>query len=128
MIHKMEQNMVWTHALSQRSTSLLLWLCSASSIIFFIDLLKDIPTASWYREVRIKNNCTQEQSHVLCTLTRLAAAYLGVSAAAIFPVRFRINFDFAPSVVKVPAKTLRLSHYSLMLQLLAIIKNIIGVK
>ena len=62
--------------------------------------------------------------------TRLAAANLGVSAAAIFPVRSRINFDCAPSVVtmKVPAKTLRLSHYSLILQLLAIITNIIGVK
>ena len=62
------------------------------------------------------------------SLTRLAAANLGVSAAAIFPVRSRINFDCAPSVVKVPVKTLRLSHYSLMLQLLAIITNIIGVK
>ena len=40
--------------------------------------------------------------------TRLAAANLGMSAAAIFPVRSRINFDCAPSVVKMPAKTIAL--------------------
>ena len=71
---------------------------------------------------------SQTFSERISIITRLAAVNFGVSAAAIFPVRSRINFDCALSVVKVPAKTLRLSDYSLMLQLLAIITNIIGVK
>ena len=61
----------------------------------------------------------------MCTRTRFDAANLGVSAAATFPSD--------PELILIGHRQwwrclLRLSHYSLMLQLLVIITNIIGVK